>query len=144
MEIGFLPRFALNRLSANSERRTHWNLLLSSLLVVFFFTLWPGASRPLLQVPHVCLFETLTGLPCPGCGMSRSLGAFFSGDAASAWALHPAGPVLASLLLMQIVFRGWLLASPSDHAALAGRVSRITNRLGLLALFGGWLLKFHH
>jgi len=139
-----IPQFALKRLSADSDRRAHWNIFLSSLLVVLFFAFWPVTRETLFQVPHFCLIETLTGQPCPGCGMLRSLGAFFNGDVASAWAFHPAGPVVASLLLMQILFRGWLLASRHGHAALAGRSSRIVNRLGLFALFGGWLLKFHH
>ena len=42
----------------------------------------------------VCIFRNATGLPCPGCGLTRSLTAAAHGRWAEAWRLHPFGPVL--------------------------------------------------
>ncbi len=46
-----------------------------------------------------CGFRLITGAPCPGCGMTRSLTSLLRGDAAAAFAWHPVGPVLAGLAL---------------------------------------------
>lgn len=36
-----------------------------------------------------CVFHLLTGLHCPGCGLTRALHALAHGDIARAWAMHP-------------------------------------------------------
>lgn len=36
-----------------------------------------------------CVFRFATGVPCPGCGMTRAYLAFLSGDVACALAFHP-------------------------------------------------------
>ena len=44
-----------------------------------------------------CPFHMLTGLPCPGCGMTRSLKAIWSGDLILSLRYHPLGlPLFAS------------------------------------------------
>ena len=37
----------------------------------------------------VCLFHSLTGLPCPGCGLTRAFSSLLHGQAAAAFAYHP-------------------------------------------------------
>ncbi len=144
MDIGFIPPSILGRLSQDPLRRAHWNTLASSMVVVLLFMIPPTVPKLLCKIPHVCLFAWMTGYPCPGCGVLRSLQAFFQGDFAQARAFHPAGPVLGILLLAQAPFRLWALAAPESRAAIAATVSQTSNRLGLLALLGGWLLKLHH
>ena len=47
-----------------------------------------------------CPLGTCFGPPaCPGCGLLRSTAAALQGDLPLAWACHPAGPVVAFLLL---------------------------------------------
>lgn len=53
---------------------------------------WTGAA---------CLLRGLTGLPCPGCGITTSLLALARGDVGAAWAANPAGLVVAALLVVQ-------------------------------------------
>jgi hypothetical protein len=51
-----------------------------------------------------CALKSRTGLPCPTCGMSRSLALSLHGEWARAWRLMPAGPVaLAGLLALGVV-----------------------------------------
>lgn len=43
----------------------------------------------LAGVPVLCPFRRLTGVPCPGCGLTRAVVALAHGDVAGAVALHP-------------------------------------------------------
>jgi hypothetical protein len=42
----------------------------------------------------LCLFRRVTGLPCPGCGLSHAFSALSRGEAAQAAFYHPMGPLL--------------------------------------------------
>ena len=65
----------------------------------------------LLQVgPVLCPFRFLTGLPCPGCGMTRSVVALLHGDLAASLFYHPLGvavvagaAIVATLTLISVL-----------------------------------------
>ena len=50
-----------------------------------------------------CLFKTIFGLPCPGCGSLRAMHQLLHGNLGAAWALNPmlmiVGPLAASVAL---------------------------------------------
>lgn len=58
-----------------------------------------------------CVFRTLTGWDCPGCGSQRAIHALLHGDLSAAWhynaALLVAIPVLAVYLLGEIKRTAW-------------------------------------
>lgn len=66
------------------------------------------AARPVLALaafhpPHglgvpLRLFRPTTGAPCWGYGLSRSVSCSLRGMLSEAWAYHPFGPILATLL----------------------------------------------
>ena len=58
---------------------------------------WASAGPPL------CPFRLVTGLPCPGCGLTRSLVSLLHGDVSAAVLFHPLGPVAASVLLALVI-----------------------------------------
>lgn len=102
-------------------------------------------TLPLLQwaLPTTCTLRRLTGLACPGCGLTRALVALAHGDARAAWHFNPAGPVLFSLLVVQIPLSGWQVVR-----RWAGRpLWRLLPlyRLGAVALVtvlvGQWLVR---
>jgi uncharacterized protein DUF2752 len=69
---------------------------------------WRWAQRALLALAGIvalwvwrCPIAMLTGLPCPGCGLTRAALALVTGDLAGALALHPLSPAL-------IPFGAWL------------------------------------
>ena len=57
-----------------------------------------GAST-VLGLPKLCLFRNITGIACPGCGMTRSLIATGHLHFVDAIAFHPLGPPVLLLLM---------------------------------------------
>lgn len=74
-----------------------------------------------------CPFRTLTGLWCPGCGLTRATHHVLRGDVAQALRFN----VLVGLVLAAIV-AAWL----SWLAAAAGRPSRRAHRVPAIAQVG--------
>ena len=56
-----------------------------SLAMLALVSLLPadGAGVP------VCLFRAMSGLPCPGCGLTRALSSLIQGNPAAAFSYHP-------------------------------------------------------
>ncbi|TKV59293.1 DUF2752 domain-containing protein [Nakamurella flava] len=85
--------------------------------------------------PVVCPFRLLTGLPCPGCGLTRSWVFAVHGDLDASLAAHPFGPPLLGLTL---VLAGVLLAR-----RVAGRAGPNLDRLVrhplTVVVLVGWL-----
>jgi hypothetical protein len=52
--------------------------------------------------PSLCMFRNLTGLPCPFCGTTRSVGNLLLGDFQGALSMNPLGYV--SVALLGVVF----------------------------------------
>jgi hypothetical protein len=99
----WLPAFAIPARLARDDWSRHLVARLGASVV---------AAAALIAVPHAleavarwtdagCLFRGLTGLPCPGCGITTSLLALARGDAQASWAANPAGAAVAALLVGQ-------------------------------------------
>jgi hypothetical protein len=84
----------------NSDKRIYWILI----LLTIGSYVWAGYT--LLHTHDqssgtLCLFKTVTGIPCPSCGITRSLLLLFQGDMTAALWVNPLG-ILAALLLVVI------------------------------------------
>lgn len=67
------------------------------------------AGRPL---PGLCVMRQLTGLPCPGCGLTRSIVSAVHGDVGDSFFYHRLGGLVFLYVLLQALTRlGWLLSS---------------------------------
>ena len=60
---------------------------------------WFALVVAVLHPPHgfgftLCWFHQTTGVPCPGCGLTRSLSCAVRGMLTESWAYHPFGPIL--------------------------------------------------
>ncbi len=62
-----------------------------------------GAS--LLGLPNLCGFRALTGIPCPACGITRSVVCCCHLRLGDAVAYNPVGPLVVGLLLFAAVAR---------------------------------------
>jgi hypothetical protein len=57
-------------------------------------------------LPQACWFKFVTGLPCPGCGLTHSFVAMARLDLLTAFESNPSGIPLFLLLVLQIPYRG--------------------------------------
>jgi len=78
------------------------------------------AVTPSDDGPTICPFALSTGIPCPGCGMTRAASWLVRGDFAAAMSYHPLVLAVALQLLGAWV---WFLLRRS------GRVQPLSNRL---------------
>ena len=63
-------------------------LFLLGLGVVGLYTTWSEKSpEDISLIP--CVFQTITTVPCPGCGMTRGCIALSQGKFTDAWSYHP-------------------------------------------------------
>lgn len=62
----------------------------------------PFASVPL---PGICTFKRMTGLDCPGCGLTRCFVSLSHGRIEEAWSFNPAGLFLYLVVAFQVPFR---------------------------------------
>ena len=90
----------------------------------------------------LCWFHAVTGLPCPGCGLTRSLASLSHGHLGDAFRYHPFGLVLYALFVgltaaglageaRRARLRAWL-----EQRALAARSRAVYH--GLVAAFLGF------
>jgi len=86
-----------------------------------------------------CTVHELTGLPCPGCGLTGACLHLLHGEWRSALALHPFAPVF--LLAMAAVLLGAILpAKPRRN--LAARIAYAETHHGLAVWLAGTLLVY--
>ena len=57
------------------------------------------AALHFIHLPHgpdssICIFRRATGIPCPGCGMTRAFAAMARGEWRAAIEFHPLAPIL--------------------------------------------------
>lgn len=93
-----------DRLLADVEqpsKRLAW-LTAAGLGIVFAASIFyaPTEVRPDGQYFTICGFKNLTGLPCPGCGLTHSFCALGKGDFTAAFAYNLLGPPLFAFLVL--------------------------------------------
>jgi hypothetical protein len=105
----------------------------------------PGGASGLTlaghRLPELCTLKATTGVPCPGCGLTRSWVSAVHGDAAGSLGHHPLGWLVLLYALAQGARHAAWLTRPGRRPAierLGGRFDRGIVLLGAL-LFGAWI-----
>jgi len=90
----------------------------------------------LLTLPRLplCAFKAWTGLPCPGCGMTRSVFRFAQGDLWTSFRFHPLGVAGATLALS--VLAGGVIGAVTGRDPVWPRVARRGSAIALAFVFG--------
>jgi hypothetical protein len=133
MEIYCCPAKCLTWLGISKEKQIDAGFLLSSIAVL---ALAPG----LTWIPHVCLFRLISGLPCPGCGITHSIISLMHFDLYASWQNNPAGLFIVAGLVYQLLARPLAMMRPHLQFRV-GAISRHINNVALVVLFAVWLLR---
>ena len=114
--------------------RRDWALWAPAAAALALSFVWRPSGLPNVAV---CPFHRLTGLPCPGCGLTHSFCAISHAGFAAAWAYNPFGYIfygIAVILLLRPVLRRHY--ESSERLILQPRVVSI----GVPALVGAmWI-----
>ena len=115
-------------------------LILCSAILGGTLILNPSTSEaPHLQVgritlPNVCIFLRTTGLPCPGCGLTRSIVAAAHGNLALSFSYHRLGLLIFIYIILQFMFNLFYLVIPKWRIPLSKYVRILHKGIILLAV----------
>ncbi len=138
----------MNQSSLRTNAAVVWGVLTG----MFAASVWlpvPGRDGRIAHLPSFCPFYILTGLPCPGCGLTRAFVCLGHGQWRESLHWHPLG-WLVFLLLAGLWLRNgiyWLrgVALWSGSPAALNRLSWAG--IAALLVFGagriGWLAMHH-
>lgn len=103
-----------------------------------------GLALLTLQPYSVCPFAVATGVPCPGCGLTRSIMTLLRGDFHTAWRLHPLGPLVAAACVavagLRLAEHRWL-ARNTDRRRWTAPAYVWWAVLGIV--LGVWVARFY-
>ncbi|HZS45694.1 MAG TPA: DUF2752 domain-containing protein [Blastocatellia bacterium] len=131
-----------DRLSQYSHTEKGSQVFIFTLLSAVFLTSFLYNAP---DVPHftVCIFKNLTGLDCPGCGLTRSFCALSRGNIAKAFYFNKLGPflyvvfVFAWLRALFTILRFDRVASACGQVIMRSQLGRI----GLAAFVVYWIAR---
>lgn len=116
--------------------RKHLTQLVCAAVVLLSLVL--GQFR--LTMPVSCLWKSLLGVPCPGCGLTRAFVSLGRGDFQAAWDFHPWAFLLFPLCLWYAL-RPLFPSRVAPHKpSSAPPRSRLPYALAVLAVFMLWAL----
>jgi hypothetical protein len=91
----------------------------------------------ILGLPSPCGFFMLTGLPCPGCGLTRSFVCCGHGHLLEAFVWHPLGPFLFVATILGAIFPLLKIRFSAKYANPLMAVALLTFGLFWLLRLGG-------
>lgn len=101
-----------------------------------FFVMLQSANRPIETEQSLCPFKLLTGFPCPGCGITKSLIFLYKGDIEKSLYYHLFGPLTFLFCLAAIITLSIELLTQKDYFQKILYSKKIAYSLGIvLALY---------
>jgi len=86
--------------------------------------------------PVLCPFRLLTGLPCPGCGLTRAWVYLAHGQWRDSFLANPFGMVMVALLVALVI----AVVTARVRRSAAPDLDRLVRRRWLQVLLGAWLV----
>lgn len=93
-----------------------------------------------IPIPDTCSFKNLTGLPCPGCGLTRSIVSGMHGDFRGSLTYHRLGLLTLFYVCLQLLYHLVWIIFPSSRAPALG-LGKILNR-GIIVLAVLYILNW--
>ncbi|MEO7716422.1 MAG: DUF2752 domain-containing protein [Capsulimonas sp.] len=128
--------------AARESRRAKHECLAACAVIFLSVTLpLPDLSGHILHLPSICPFYYLTGLPCPGCGLTRAFVLIGHGDLRQSLALHPLGWLAYTAFLTVFIDGAPMLIGLRDRALLPRSARSRILWFCLLATLAAGLLR---
>ena len=100
---------SVQQVNARLDVAWDWSVLVVSALVIAASVVLSPTSEAVslfgVRIPELCTIRRLTGLSCPGCGLTRSFTFMGHGQIVQAFQMHLLGPVLYLAVLAQLPLR---------------------------------------
>lgn len=112
--------------------------VLGLFLLPFLVLCWFGAKHAGL-IPGFCVFRTLTGIYCPGCGGTRAFHLLFHGDIAGSLIYNPIVAYGTALGIIFYVSQTLRLISRGRIRGL--RINAVYPIIGAALLLLNWIVK---
>jgi len=97
-----------------------------------FYVMLQSANRSIETEQSLCPFKLLTGFPCPGCGITKSLIFLYKGDLVKSIYFHLFGPLTFLFCLVAIVTLSVELFTERDYFQKILYSKKIAYSLGII------------
>lgn len=97
----------------NSNKGTQKNMLLRYFVWFLFFAV-------LMLLFYRCPFKLITGIDCPGCGLTRAFGCILLCDFSAAVQYHPLSPLIFAELVYLVYYQFFLRIKLNNKFVAAG------------------------
>ncbi|MDD2673712.1 MAG: DUF2752 domain-containing protein [Flavobacterium sp.] len=95
---------SINYISNTKDKRKIYGIIGAFLtLMIPFFLMFFNEDNHLETDQSLCPFKMITGFPCPGCGITKSLVYFYHGDFYKSVSYHILGPFVIAFSVVSIV-----------------------------------------
>ena len=141
--MNLVARSSLSKLEIERLIRVNFYIRILTLLVFLFSArTLANLSSGFSTGPSLCMFRNVTGLPCPFCGSTRSVGNILIGNFNIALHMNPLGYFSLAFLML-------LFVSPSTIKNMSFYIAKkwwsITQRNQILTIIGlfsvAWMLN---
>ena len=111
-------------------------LALTPAALVGFFTIAWVAHEAEIPVA-VCVAKQLLGVPCPGCGITRSITVLLTGNFTKAIEFNAAGLFVVTFFFVQLALVAAAATGAAPDQSIL-RTARLSDRLLLMLMLGVW------
>jgi hypothetical protein len=125
----------LSRTRVIRRDRYYPALISAGILVLGRILPMPLSDGSILHMPGICPFRMLTGLPCPLCGMTRSVISAMHGHFAESFAYHPLGIAFCIGLIVLIIVNCAKSLRPDLQQKLSFALNEKQILIGIAAIF---------
>ena len=95
------------------------------------------------QTLGICVFRSISGIDCPGCGITHSVMAMYRGHLGDALSIHPSGPAIVGLVGIMTSYLLAVLLSKYKGMEWRREIKTYGILDGLMGalLLSGWIVK---
>jgi hypothetical protein len=141
--MNLTAQFFISKLGIERLQRVKFSIRLLALLALLFLgRVLAVRTSGFSTGPSLCLFRNVTGLPCPFCGSTRSVGHILQGEFSAALHSNPLG-YLGLAFLVVLFISPSTIKGTSDYLAkkwwTLTQINQILITVGLIVL--AWILN---